>query len=109
MERKSKSSKLAKNRPIRERKKLSASEIRDKIEIHKEKNTVAKSKEVKKTATNTKMKNVDDSFVLNPDIQLNDPKDPVTSEKLKSLLKSGAFSFSGKEQSVLAKILKGKS
>lgn len=39
------------------------------------------------------------------DIAKNDPRDPMTTEKLKSMLHSGAVNFSGKEQEVLAKIL----
>jgi hypothetical protein len=35
----------------------------------------------------------------------NDPTDPATTEKLKSLLKTGAFSFSAKERDVLQQIL----
>lgn len=39
------------------------------------------------------------------DIKKNDPKDPMTSEKLKKMLHSGAVNFSGKEQEILSKIL----
>ncbi len=39
------------------------------------------------------------------EVSSNDPRDPMTSEKLKSMLNSGAVNFSGKEQEVLRKIL----
>lgn len=39
------------------------------------------------------------------DVGLNNPNDPMTSEKLKSVLQSGAVSFSGKEKEILSKIL----
>lgn len=39
------------------------------------------------------------------DVQKNDPRDPMTSEKLKTMLSSGAISFNSKEQEVLKKIL----
>jgi hypothetical protein len=39
------------------------------------------------------------------DVGLNDPNDPMTREKLKSLLGSGAVNFGDKERAVLAKIL----
>lgn len=39
------------------------------------------------------------------DIAQNDPRDPMTTEKLKSMLHSGAVNFSGKEQQILAQIL----
>lgn len=42
------------------------------------------------------------------DVGTNDPNDTNTTEKLKSLLSSGAIQFSGKEQSVLQEILKNR-
>lgn len=39
------------------------------------------------------------------DIGPNHPDNPVTQEKLKSILRSGAFSFNEKERNVLAEIL----
>lgn len=39
------------------------------------------------------------------DVGLNNPNDPMTREKLKSLLSSGAVNFGDKERAVLAKIL----
>ncbi len=41
-----------------------------------------------------------------PDVGKNHPKDPMTSEKLKSVLDMGAFQFSAKEREVLSQILK---
>lgn len=41
------------------------------------------------------------------DVGLNNPDDPMTSEKLKSVLQSGAVNFSGKEKEILGKILNG--
>lgn len=40
------------------------------------------------------------------DISTNDPNDPMTKEKLKTLLGSGAMNFDPKHREVLAKILK---
>lgn len=40
------------------------------------------------------------------DVAKNDPKNPVTVGKLKDLMNNGGFSFSDKERSVLAEILK---
>ncbi len=39
------------------------------------------------------------------DVGLNNPNDPMTREKLKTLLNSGAVNFGDKEKAVLAKIL----
>ena len=39
-------------------------------------------------------------------LKQNDPKNPVTHDKLRKLLESGGFHFSAKERSVLEKILK---
>lgn len=41
------------------------------------------------------------------DVGLNDPNDPMTSEKLKSVLQAGGVNFSGKEKEILSKILNG--
>ena len=43
--------------------------------------------------------------VLKSDVQVNDPRDPVTSEKLKTVLQKGAFNFNPRERDVLSKIL----
>ena len=44
--------------------------------------------------------------VVAGDIKLNDPNDPNTREKLKTMMKSGGFNFSPQERSALAQILK---
>lgn len=41
------------------------------------------------------------------DVKKNDPSDPMTTEKLKSMLNSGAVNFSGKEKKILSQILGG--
>lgn len=46
-----------------------------------------------------------EDHLLKADVQVNDPKDPVTAEKLKTILDTGAFSFNPKERDVLSKIL----
>lgn len=49
----------------------------------------------------------EDAHLLKTDIHLNDPKDPTTQEKLKSVLSTGAFSFNPRERETLDKILNG--
>lgn len=43
--------------------------------------------------------------LLKSDVSANNPADPVTQEKLKSILKSGSFSFNDKERKALGSIL----
>jgi hypothetical protein len=50
---------------------------------------------------------VKDSHLLLSDVQLNDPKDSNTQEKLKTVLKNGAFNFNPREKETLEKILSG--
>lgn len=45
-------------------------------------------------------------FIIKSDVQLNDPKDTNTQEKLKTVLAKGAFNFSPKEREALSSILK---
>jgi hypothetical protein len=52
-----------------------------------------------------KADSVKDSHLLLSDVKLNDPTDPNTQEKLKSVLRNGAFSFSSREKETLEKIL----
>lgn len=40
------------------------------------------------------------------DIGVNDPKSSITQDKLKDLLKSGAFAFNDRERKILGEILK---
>lgn len=49
----------------------------------------------------------EDKHLLKSDINLNDPKDPATQEKLKTVLSSGGFSFNARERETLDKILNG--
>lgn len=87
-------------RTLNEKPSLSRSEILEKLEK-------AKGPEVKKDKT-VKGQRFGDGFMQideASDVSKNDPKDPMTSEKLKSMLNSGAVNFSGKEQEVLRKIL----
>ncbi len=50
---------------------------------------------------------VKDSHLLMSDVKLNDPKDPTTQEKLKTVLSKGAFNFNPREREALDKILNG--
>ena len=44
-------------------------------------------------------------FIIKSDVQLNDPQDTNTQEKLKAVLSRGAFNFNPKEREALDKIL----
>lgn len=87
---------------------LSPGEIRDRIEEHREKkapkgahNLMAKRAEYEK-----KIEKGEAVDVPPPGhVGLNNPNDPMTSEKLKGVLSSGAINFSEKEREVLGKIL----
>jgi len=48
-----------------------------------------------------------DAHLLKTDVNLNDPKDPATQEKLKTVLSTGAFNFNPREREALDKILNG--
>jgi|GEM_PF-763896 len=48
-----------------------------------------------------------DAHLLKTDVNLNDPKDPSTQEKLKTVLSTGAFNFNPRERETLDKILNG--
>ncbi|MAE57278.1 MAG: hypothetical protein CME69_00275 [Halobacteriovorax sp.] len=95
-----------------EAKKKSAPErnLSDDEVIAKIKEKQAKKEAVKKAeAIATKEKSVNEGeekdHLLESDVGGNDPNDPSVREKLKDILKSGAFKFSQKEKSVLSKIL----
>lgn len=63
--------------------------------------------EVKPELSNTAKKGVTNSSQgAFGDLAANDPSAPETQEKLKGLLKTGAFNFSERERHALAKILK---
>ncbi|MCK6595207.1 MAG: hypothetical protein L6Q33_08420 [Bacteriovoracaceae bacterium] len=76
----------------------------------------AQKKAAELTNPNSEAKNASDEKVtINvgkldkpSDVGTNDPKDPVTSSKLKSVLDMGAFNFNPKERDVLARILNEK-
>lgn len=90
-------------------KKLSQKEVRDKIKAKfgdkalekKEKPVVEDKVEVK---GNKGVKNSSEEDF--GDIGKNDPSDQLTHDKLKEVLKSGAFHFNDRERATLAKILK---
>ena len=63
--------------------------------------------EVEQAEQGEKMGSLKDSHLLLSDVKLNDPTDPNTQEKLKSVLKNGAFSFNPKEKETLERILAG--
>ncbi len=102
---------------------LSRSEILSRLKNHKEgKDKVASLKvnsEIKenieaKKKQQTKVEGVskegqesveDKDHLLASDVGANDPKAPETQEKLKDILKTGAFKFSEKERKVLSSIL----
>lgn len=75
-----------------------------------------KIKSLRKKASAQKLKEMHDEIKENPDTEnpdyqlkgdvgLNHPQDPNTKEKLKSILRVGAFNFSEKEKAALGKIL----
>ena len=93
---------------------LSADEIRAKFNEHFKKDRVEFSNTTKKMINKNKEFNPDmdlDKYIdkepkdILSDVKLNDPKDPGTQEKLKSVISKGAFSFNPKERDVLEKIL----
>lgn len=56
-------------------------------------------------AQDLKMKNIKKDLTLKSDVDSNDPNDTNVQEKLKSILKTGAFNFSQKEKEALGQIL----
>ena len=119
------------DRPIIKKEKpsdFSAREIRNKIEQHKEQKEQKNIKkleeaEVKKDKLVTAMPDDVDikhkslivkpeveekkepSMLLKSDVDKNDPNDTNVQEKLKTILKTGEFSFSQKEKDALSQIL----
>lgn len=92
---------------------LSAGEIRERFEELKTRASSAKRNDLaaKKVEYQTQ---IGESDTVPPvktadevlgDVGLNDPKDPMTTEKLKSVLTSGGINFSAKEREVLEGIL----
>lgn len=120
-----------------EKKPVSEHEIREKLAAHVETSNTAKSKilqenskqfgagfmnedvkpapiEVKKPEPSAESSeeaeekdSVKESHLLMSDVKLNDPKDPTTQEKLKSVLSKGGFNFNPREREALDKILNG--
>ena len=112
---------------------ISANEIREKLASHSELSNSAKSQMIQKNsqALGAGFMNQDakplvvatdpddiaeqvesksslkDSHLLLTDVKLNDPNDSNTQEKLKTVLKMGAFNFNPKEKEALEKILGG--
>lgn len=132
-----KSGKNKMKRLVPEKSKLSEQEIREKMAAHVETSSAAKSMAVKKNtqALGAGFMNAEvsaakavaakavaaeapgepmekgsgakEAHLLLSDVQLNDPNDSNTQEKLKSVLRNGAFSFNPKEKETLEKILAG--
>ena len=129
-----KNSKGAKSSPISSKQDISEREIREKLASHTELSNTAKSQVIQKNsqalgagfmnedikpvfidkpkATESETSEVEaksdslkESHLLLSDVKLNDPKDSNTQEKLKSVLKMGAFNFNPKEKEALEKIL----
>lgn len=89
---------------------LSASEIRAKVSEHfapkKEEDKVEVSKLAKAKSAPAKEVEEDKEAPEKPsDVGLNDPNDPATVGKLKSVLTKGAFNFNPKEREALERIL----
>lgn len=124
-------SKESHKKPTPEKKAISDNEIREKLAAHVETSNTAKSKELMQNSQKfgTGFMNPDakpvpviakeiekeeveadeeksgDAHLLKTDVNLNDPKDPATSEKLKSIISKGAFNFNPREREALDKIL----
>lgn len=113
-----------------EKPQIAESEIKEKLAAHVETSNTAKSGVMKKNAQklgegfmNSEMKpapvvpapipanseeketETEEKHLLKSDINLNDPKDPATQEKLKTVLSTGAFNFNPRERDILDKIL----
>jgi len=76
-------------------------EVRERILKHRQ--TQTRSQEMAKKQKDKQ--SISTVRILESDIKLNNPNDPATIGKLRTLLKNGAFKFSEKERQVLAKIL----
>lgn len=114
--------------PPSEKAAISDGQIREKLAAHVESSNSAKSQLIKKNNQtlgsgfmNSEVKaqlpipaeapvdnkSLKESHLLMSDVQLNDPQDSNTQEKLKSILRNGAFSFNPKEKETLERILGG--
>lgn len=97
----------------------SAQEIRDRVALHKKKTQakmnldtvtkkpdgVAKKAEEKKVATEENPKESSVIKEVDSDVGDNNPNDPATVDKLKQILKTGAFDFGDDAKKVLADIV----
>ena len=121
-----KSVKKGKNMPVK-KERISESEIREKLAFHVETSNSAKSQIMKKNSKdsgagfmnlkapghlpavadekNSETPSMKESHLLMTDVKLNDPSDSNTQEKLKLVLRNGAFNFNSKEKETLEKIL----
>jgi hypothetical protein len=111
---------------------INENEIREKLAGHTQLSNTAKSKIIQKNSqalgagfmnedvkpelvkpseidqedrSDEKAKSLKESHLLLSDVKLNDPNDSNTQEKLKNVLKMGAFNFNPKEKEALEKIL----
>ncbi len=126
-----------KHATLPEKKEISENEVREKLAAHVETSNTAKSKVLQQNSqqlgsgylnTDTppapkivappiaaaqvtegpeESDSVKDAHLLLSDVKLNDPKDPNTQEKLKSVISRGAFNFNSREREALDKILNG--
>jgi len=86
-------------RDLADKKSVSRDEIIKKLDEHKQGKFTPKAVKGQKTGYGFMNEKA------GSDVGVNNPNDPMTSEKLKSVLQSGAVSFSGKEKEILSKIL----
>ncbi|MDD4975668.1 MAG: hypothetical protein PHY93_15030 [Bacteriovorax sp.] len=125
-----KNGKGRKHAVVPEKQEVSDREIREKLASHVETSNTAKAQVIQKNSKalgagfmnedfrpkpleaevaadegEKKADSVKDSHLLLSDVKLNDPTDPNTQEKLKSVLRNGAFSFNSREKETLEKIL----
>lgn len=82
----------------------SSREIREKVELNRKKSGMPVKKDMGQKFGMSYM----EAEPTVGDVGVNNPKDPMTKEKLKTLLSSGAMVFGDKEKQVLAKILNNK-
>jgi hypothetical protein len=87
------------------KKEISDSEIREKLAANTDISAAAKQKAIQSTQRLGEGFMKTDDHLLKSDVQVNNPEDPVTAEKLKTVLSNGAFGFNAKERDVLSKIL----
>lgn len=97
-----------KGKSKRSRANFSDNEIREKVKAHLSKNAKTKGKVLQDVEKKVVEKKSEESVAAGPGVLVNDPNNGVTTEKLKGVLTSGSFSFSGKERDILEKILKNK-